>query len=217
MQAEYDPRVNLTPPSTGFLMREDRLGLYERDVAAGPNAEVEPGAVDGVAAGLAAYVDRTTGDAGQRAAFANAAAEVAQKLSIIQLASGLGRRRRTGADPNEITFLSYPLQVGTSWIVRASPRFVRTVVGNELIRVPLGTLTAWRIRGDSELFGPNDRVHYWYSPLGLVRIRFHVEAAAVDSTGAVIGRVATDSDQSLTGVRILRPRIDPFLVAGLPR
>jgi len=103
-----------------------------------------------------------------------------------------------------LTMLSYPLRPGASWIVRDSPRFVRTVVGLDMIHVPLGSFPAWALRGDSELFGPNDRVGFWYSRLGLLRIRYHVEADAVDNTGAVIGRVATDSDQSLTGIHLVR-------------
>jgi len=215
IQAEYDPRVVVAPPPTGFLLREDRMGLFEHDASGNPDVTVEgESGADPVAAGLAAYVDRTVADAAQRPAFARAAALVAEKISIMQLGSGLHRRRQTGADPGELTMLSYPLRPGVSWIVRDSPRFVRTVVGLDMIHVPLGTFPAWGLRGGSELFGPNDRVRFWYSRLGLLRIRFHAEADAVDNTGAVIGRVAFDSDQSLTGVRLERPHALPALVAG---
>jgi len=215
IQSQYDPRVVPPPVSLGFYVREDRLGLFERGPAGEPDVTVDGEAgADPVAAGLAAYVERTVADGAQRAAYARAAAQVAQRISIIQLGSGLHRRRQTGADPGELTTLSFPLRPGVSWIVRDSPRFVRTVVGREMIRVPLGTFAAWGVRGGSELFGPNDRVRFWYSPLGLLRIRFHVEADAVDNTGAVIGRVATDSDQSLTGVRLAKPSVLSTLVAA---
>jgi hypothetical protein len=80
------------------------------------------------------------------------------------------------------------------------------------VNLPLGTLPAWKLRGTSELFGPEDRVHFWYSRLGLLRIRFHVVGDATDNTGNVIGRVVTDSDQSLTEIHLVRT--GAALVAG---
>jgi hypothetical protein len=88
--------------------------------------------------------------------------------------------------------------------VRDEPRFARIVVGRDRINVPLGTFAAWKLRGTSELYGPEDRVHLWYSNLGLLRFRYHVEADAVDEVDHVIGRVVTDSDQSLTGIHLVR-------------
>jgi hypothetical protein len=218
IQSEYDPRVDLLPPPTGYLMREDRLGLYELNAPTGPSGMAEGEAATAPAGSdLAAYVDRAVADPAQHAAYIRAAAQVARKLSVIQLVSGLGRRRRTGADAGETTDLSYPLQAGASWIQLDSPRIVRTVIGHGVIRVPLGTLSGWRILIRSELVGPNDRAEIWYSPLGRLRLRFHFEGDAVDNTGTVIGRVATDSDQSLVDVRIVSPSIYPSLEAASAR
>ena len=140
-----------------------------------------------------------------RVAYSRAAAELTRKLSTLRV---------TGASSKGFTMLKFPLRVGASWVERDSPRFVRTVVGHELIRVPLGTVAAWNIRVTSELFGPNDRVNFWYSSLGLVRIHYHVEADAVDNTGAVIGRAANTGDRALTAVRLQGPPIPSSLTAG---
>jgi hypothetical protein len=161
-----------------------------------------PGGPD--AAALAAYVDRTIADPAQRAAFQRAAAEVAAKLALVRpIVTGL--HTGNGARPGEITLLAYPVFVGARWVVRQDPSFGRVVVGRERIRVPLGTFASWKLQGTSELFGPADRVHFWYSNLGLLRVRFHVEGEATDATGNVIGTVVTDSDQSLTDIHLVRP------------
>jgi hypothetical protein len=101
--------------------------------------------------------------------------------------------------------LSFPLHIGARWIVRDDHRFVRAVVAHERVNLPLGLFLAWKLRGTSELFGPDDRVHFWYSNVGLVRVRFHVVADAVDDADHVIGTVAIDSDQSLTALALERP------------
>lgn len=204
IQSEGDPSSACAHCDEEFWMRESRLGLFELDnVGARPGVTVDGASSDPEAADLVAYVDRTVADPGQRAAFHRAATAIAAKLALVRPIPG-GTRPALGAAPGEITLLSYPLHVGERWIVRESPRFARIVVGREVVNVPLGTFPAWKIRGTSELFGPDDRVLFWYSNLGLLRVRVHATSDATDDTGNVIGRVVLDSDQSLTDIHLVR-------------
>jgi hypothetical protein len=188
-----------------FLLRESRFGLFEKDEQAGiSGAMVEVASDASVPPSLAAYVDRTVQDARARVAFDRAAAQVAEKVAAIQHSLHGLRRLPRGVDPGEITVLSFPLHLGARWIVRDDPRFVRSVVAHERVNAPLGLFPAWKLRGTAELFGPSDRVHFWYSNVGLVRIRFHVTGNAVDDRGNVIGSVVFDSDQSLSALSLER-------------
>src|SRR5262245_54182998 len=199
LQREFDPD---RPGFNEFPMRESRFGLFEFEPArAQSNVTVDEAPVDPTASDLAAYVDRTVTDPARRSAFQRAAAVVARKVAAIR--DGVRPLRpRPGAEPGELTMLRYPLFVGARWIVREDPRFARIVVASERVNVPLGTFPAWKIRGTSELFGPQDRVHFWYSNLGLLRLRFHVIADVVDVGDHVIGQVVSDGDQSLTAIHL---------------
>src|ERR1043166_3659568 len=92
---------------------------------------------------------------------------------------------------------------------RRPPHRARSVLAREPLLLPAGAFNAWRIRGTSELFGPTDRVTFWYAGAGLVRIRVHAESPATDETGNVIGRAVFDSDQRLTQVRLVDPGAPP--------
>ena len=196
LQSEFDPRAGAIPPP-GFPMREDASGLFELDLvfpspaaAAGGVAPSEP-----LAAELAATVDHAFADPRRRETFRRAVAQVSEKLTAIRLTAVPGRG---GPAPDEITLLRYPLFVGARWVVRDLPLFTRAVVARERVRVPAGVFAAWRLRGGSERFGPEDRVDLWYASAGLVRIQIHVVGVAVDDRGNLTGRVVTESDQVLT-------------------
>jgi hypothetical protein len=208
LQSEFDPRLPL-PNGSVFNLRGNRFGLFELDSPQAQQGLATDAQSDHDAAALSAYVDRAVADPAQRAAFRRAAAEVAAKLAAARLRLA---GQRPGAVPGEITLLSYPIYTGARWIVREDPRFARIVVGPERVNLPLGTFAAWKIRGTSELFGPEDRLLTWYSRLGLLRVRFHGIVNAADDTGAIIGQVVVDSDQSLTGIHLVRP--GAALVAG---
>src|SRR5262245_7884453 len=200
LQSEGDPHeAHVGDP---FRVRQDRSGLFELDP---PDAVARPAdaAADAFATEFSAYVDRAVQDAGQREAFRHAAASVAAKVAAIRSAMAGAPQAGAGADPGEITMLRYPLSVGARWIVRDSPRFARVVVARERVQVPLRTFVAWKVRGTSELFGPDDRVFFWYSSAGLLRFRYHVVGEATDTFGNVIGTAVSDFDQSLTGLRLM--------------
>lgn len=203
LQSQGDPRRGAV--GLAFPLRSSRFGLFELELIRAQDAVSAATPVDPAAADLAAYVDRAIADPAKRAAYRRAAAELAAKLAGVRSTlGGLDLLTPPGAAPGEHTVLSYPLYVGARWVVRTDPRFGRIVEARERINVPLGTFGAWRIRNTSEQYGPNDRVHFWYSNLGLLRFRYHVETNATDSTGAIIGRVGIDSDQALTSIHLVR-------------
>lgn len=203
IQQESDPR--LAAPSSMFLLREDRSGLYLMEGVM--PLETATRATPSAAAQWRSRVDDVLAVAPHAAAFARAADAISARL---ELAAGGGLRRHKGGgpDPGELSFLRYPLRPGARWVVRDVPRFTRTVVARETLRLLAGTFDTWKLRGDSELFGSADRVHFWYAHAGLVRIRFHIEADATDETGAVVGRMVVDQDQFLTSLSLHRPN-DP--------
>jgi hypothetical protein len=141
-----------------------------------------------------------------RAAFERAAERVMERLASMRWNdSQLVGQGRGGPDPGELSVLRYPLSAGARWTVREMPRYGRVVLGRERVVVPAGAFVAWRLRGTSELFGPDDRVFYWYSSAGLVQMSFHFESDATDDAGNVIGRVIGDQDQVLTGLTLVDP------------
>ncbi len=201
LQEEYDPRVLRVPGGLRFAMRQDRSGLFERDIALRIGSTVPARACDAPTAGVSALRSAlATSLAGhpRRAAFERAGAELEARLRSV-LAGPPGG----GPDPGEITHLRYPLRVGARWVVRESPGFSRHVVGRERLLLRAGSFVAWRILGGSELFGPADHAMFWYAGSGLVRIRFHGESDATDESGNVVGRVIHDTDQRLVAVTLL--------------
>jgi len=189
----------VSPPSivSGdiFLLRQDRSGLYQRDVVTVLNRAAA------ATEAMHAVVNRAVTRPADRAAFERAVEQVNERLasarwnSLQRIGPGAG-----GPDPGELSTLRYPLSVGARWTVRESPRYGRVVLGRERVVVPAGAFVAWHVRGTSELFGPDDRVFYWYSDAGLVQTSFHFESLATDDAGNVIGRVIGDQDQVLTAL-----------------
>lgn len=201
IQDEYDPRVVGPGAAFTILMREDRTGLYEADrfIRATPTAPQPTAATQ-----WRASMDPAIAGTAQSAAFARAADVIAARLDLA-MGGGIGRPSPGGPDPGELSMLRYPLRPGANWVVRTSPRFTRTVVDRVSARLPAGVFDSWKLRGDSELFGSADRVHFWYGRAGLLRIRFHAEAEATDDAGNPVGRMIVDQDQILTALTLHPP------------
>jgi len=204
LQSESDPRI--VGATVAFPMRGDASGLFELDRFPAPAGIAIDFAGGGRGTSLAeelrAVVDRSSATAAHRAAFERAANALAVKLAAVG-ALGFGARATGGPDPDEIAVLRYPVFVGAHWIVRDSPQFARTVVGRDRLEVPAGRFSAWRIRGTSDRFGPDDRVAFWYAAEGLIRIRVHAVGEAVDDQGNLVGKVLFDSDQVLTALHLV--------------
>jgi len=203
LQQETNPLVVAAPrilPGNIVTLRYDLGGLYQREVPSVFNrtaAETEA---------MHAMVNGAVARPADRAAFERALARVSERLASARWnASQLVGAGRGGPDPGELSLLRFPLYTGARWAVRESPRYGRVVLGHERVVVPAGAFVAWHLRGTSELFGPADRVFYWYSSAGLVRTSFHFESPATDDTGHVIGRVIGDQDQVLTALTLMYP------------
>src|SRR5262249_9627917 len=104
----------------------------------------------------------------------------------------------SGATPDEITRLEYPLHPGAHWVIRADPRVETTVEAAEALELPAGRLPGWRTRIESDFLGPSDHAHLWFGRSGLLKIVAHVEGVATDPSGNPYGRVISDASELVT-------------------
>jgi len=102
-----------------------------------------------------------------------------------------------GSMPDELVRFVYPLHKGQHWIVRTDPLFELTVEGHEMIQVPAGKSVGIRMRMESELFGPNDEVLFWYSRDGQLKLYASIEASMADDSGNPLGTVSTEEIEVL--------------------
>ncbi len=220
--SEYNPMVAAPIPGPTVATRQDRSGLYDRQLFIRGQAGQVPDTQDHASSGpgadptaLQASLNETFAGSLQRAAFERAALQLSERLATMRReALGGGNLGPGGPDPDELSMLRYPLYRGARWIVRGSPKFARMVLGREGLQTPAGRFAAWKLRGTSELYGPNDRVHFWYASAGLIRIHLHSEAAALDAGGNVVGQVVGEWDQALTQVSLLGPALPTKIAAG---
>jgi hypothetical protein len=185
-------------PNYVIPLRQDLSGLYEREIvtffpAAGTEA-------------MRAYVARAVARPAERPAFERAYVKLMAQLAAARRdAATFALPHSGGPDLSELALLRYPLFPGARWAVRESPNFGRAVVRRERIVVPAGAFAAWQVRGESELYGPRDRVVFWYASVGLVRMSFHYESEATDEAGNVVGHVVGDQDQLLSAFNLVAP------------
>jgi hypothetical protein len=221
MQAEYNPLELGQPLPLRYLfaLRQDRSGLYNRDLVyatdAGRAGESRADDTSGEAAALRASVASTLAGHPQQAAFERAADALAARIARLRAAALAGRLKPGGGPgPEEISLLRYPMRAGARWVVRDSPRFTRVVEGRQSLELAAGRFVTWRIRGDSEFFGPSDIVRFWYASEGLVRMLLHTESDATDQQGNVVGRLVWESDQRLVGFSLAGPAETVARAAG---
>jgi len=210
--------------TTWVRFRQDRAGLYEADVAiTQPPAATDnkPAPKDGghditLASGrsrvdwLLSKVAPSNHLAAYRAALIRnlelhqMIRDMTRSASFVAAASPPG-----GPKTNEITRLRYPLRPGQSWAIRETPGFESTVERRELLDLPIGRRASWRIRIDSEFFGPEDEVYLWFSRCGQLGLFARIEGVAVDENGEVIGTFVTEENEVLEGLDIKgRPSCD---------
>ena len=81
--------------------------------------------------------------------------------------------------------LRYPLQTDATWVVSAQE--TATCEGPEVLLLPAGRVSTWRIRIEHAVAGPDDYVRVWYSSCGMVRTETHQEILAMDpGTGQAV-------------------------------
>jgi hypothetical protein len=146
--------------------------------------------------------------AGQREAYRRAWNVLCEKQAVVAGALGAGSWRRGGPRDNEIVRLVYPLHPGRSWVVREDPHFEAFVEGSEQLDLAIGRTHAWRIRIDSDLFSPADRVIVWYGASGFLGQSVHTVVTATDENGNPIGTFISDDSLVLTDVSLNRSRGD---------
>jgi hypothetical protein len=210
--------LELAPGATylsWIYYRQDRRGLYEADNPVPPPCESVPPPEE-TGPGLHVHIaplssiaeqGKLPEDPGVLAAMGT----LEQRLSLVRYTLGLPAPslRRPRPAPGEIVRLAYPLYPGQRWIIRAQPRFTSRVEGVDVLRLPAGRFVAYRIRIDSELFGPNDRVHVWYGRQGFLRLDFHGESQGVDDYGNPLDyAVVSEDHEVLDGIALVGDHSD---------
>ena len=176
-----------------FLLRQDRDGLYELEVIDDGSGARVPGPE--ILAGM--LPARVSSGSLQR--------HLARHGRVVALVTGGGAVARAERFEGEIQRLAYPVYPGQEWVIRDAPLFTSVVEAVE----EFAGIRAWRIRVDSELLSPEDRVHMWFSRCGMLGWRFHLEGVATDETGKPVGRVVSDEKLVVTDIDIDRSGCDP--------
>jgi hypothetical protein len=207
--------------TTWVRFRQDRAGLYEAikqppTTTGGRPSPKGDGRNITLAAGQSG-VDWLVSKVAPGDQFAAYRAALIRNLELHEMIRDLARSASfaTAASPpggpktEEITRLRYPLHPGQSWTIRESPFFGSTVEQREILALPVGRRAAWRIRIDSELFGPDDEVYLWYSRCGRLGLYARLEGVAMDENGDVIGTFVTEENELLEGLDLKdRPACD---------
>jgi hypothetical protein len=119
-----------------------------------------------------------------------------------------GWARPTPSSAPELLRLKYPLHTRASWTVRTDPLFVQTVEGVDPLETVAGNEVAYRIRVDSELFDPHDRVWIWYGSSGFLQLRTHLEGEGTDGLGHNFTFVSEES-YTLTELSLIHDQGPP--------
>jgi hypothetical protein len=210
-----------TPPEPGspiVFYRQDLSGLYEADpphpvpvaLASRSDVPVPRRVSDSIRARAEAAIAARFDDPTARLAMNTAWLETEQKLKRLQGAGipGWGglqgaRGRPGGVGPLEITRLGYPLSIEAHWIIRHDPRFECTVEGIETFAAHSGRVKNYRLRIDSELFDPDDRVLLYESPIGYIGLHGVSKSEARDENGNPIGTLVTEQIERLIDYRLV--------------
>jgi hypothetical protein len=109
-----------------------------------------------------------------------------------------------GALSDEITLLRYPFRPGRRWQNRVTPFLVESEVeGHDVLELPAGRFSAWRVRLTNEALDENDSVLFWYGRSGLLAETIHIESVATDLGGNVLGTVVSDETMLLADLQLV--------------
>jgi hypothetical protein len=186
--------------------RQDRFGLYEADDPTPPPCAAPPPPEE-TGPGLRARPLSSIAERGRLPEDADVQAAVLsqeQRLALIRYSLGLPApsMRRPRPAVGEIVRLAYPMHTGQRWIIRAEPRFTSHVEGVDALHLPAGHFVAYRIRIESELFGPNDSVLVWYGREGFLRLDAHIEEIEGRDESGHFRVVTTDDHEVLDGIAL---------------
>ncbi len=189
------------------LFRQDASGLFEADTPRdGP--EFTAGAKTPRALALERFLNRPA-TAAHRAALAEAVGRIEQKLAATE--AGSFHAPPVPGPLFELTRLQYPLRAGAQWVVRDDPEFpiAASFEGVDVRFLPDRRLVGARIRYDSPLYNPADRVRLWYGPEGFLGHEYYAESAAYDSSGHLTVKVVAIDSEWLDGIELVGRRVHP--------
>jgi len=191
--------------------RQDRAGLYEADVSViqppgslasgAPPARINPGEREWQR--LAASILPEHHNSYRRAWEQITTRMRAIRALVESPALAAAARPPGGVRPDELTRLEYPLYPGQSWIIRPDPLFTSEVVRREVLRLPAGRFSAWRIRVVSELFGKEDRVYMWYGRSGVLKLTADLVGVATDELGNPVGTINSQDRMLLEDLKLV--------------
>jgi hypothetical protein len=190
--------------TTWVRYRQDANGLYESDVTGPPASSSVVAAAAAARAGAEFPASlRARVPAARVVAYEKAWEALQRKIVALRnvVADPL---RATDVASGEITRLDYPLHPGASWTIREDPHFRSTVEGLDQLSIPAGRFNAYRIRIDSQFFGPEDTVHLWMSRSGQLQFLYRLVEPATDEEGNVIGEFVATHDEVVDAVLLVR-------------
>ena len=124
---------------------------------------------------------------------------------------------RSGPTEHELTRLEYPLRHGHQWVVIDDAFLMTaTVEGREVLDLPIGRTPGWRIRLESDIFGPDDEVYLFYSRLGYLGWRLMVASEVIGDDGESMGTLWFTDEEYLQDVEIDRKAELPCDAASSP-
>lgn len=193
-----------TTYTTWIRYRQDPDGLYESDVTGPPASSTVAAAAAARPVAVFPVLLRSQVAPIRVAAYERAWSNLQRKVDALrQYVSA--PERATDVAPGEITRLSYPLHRGASWTIREDPYFASTVEGMDRLNLPAGQFTAYRIRIDSQFFGPEDTVHLWMNRSGQLQFRYSLVEPATDEDGNVIGQFIATHEEVVDAVSLVAP------------
>lgn len=172
--------------------RQDRTGLYEWQKAPPPPC-------DAISAAPSAEHRATASGASLRGAHAILEARAMRLITAA--------RRGGGPFDHELQRLQYPLHPGARWDVLPKPLLAAEVEGVDVIDLPTGPESAYRIRYRGEVLGANDQFRVWYGRSGYLGLRGHFQYESTVPRGTFVGEFSEVLDEiSLNKPPRLRPR-----------
>jgi len=204
-----------------FRHRQDRAGLYTADIGGNePPLDDYPDA-GFVSTGKQIRTERNSrilreimrkAESGNREAYRRAWEDLCTKLRVIEAAMGVTTGPTSilhgppgGVFPEEITRLKYPLHPSQHWTIRDDPfDGFGMVEAHEVLDLPPGRMGGYKIRIDSEAYGPNDLVHFWYGRDGYLGLSAHLELELIDPAGNPIGLMLFDEQTFLESLDLVK-------------
>jgi len=186
-------------------VRQDRTGLYEADDTSQPACATAPArSRTGIASADPVEARWNAIAAGIPAAQHVAARRIFDRHEQVteRIRELLGQAPPSTLTAPELLRLKYPMHTGSSWTVRADPLFVETVEGVDALHTVAGTQVGYRIRMNSELFGPDDHVWFWYGRSGFLQLKTHLEGEGTDGLGHHFTYV-TEESYTLTELSLI--------------